>query len=284
MRAGRSSIDAALGGAGDLERADRRHQRHGGADPCSTTARPRCSADRGRYDMETQTGRRGRADPVHRRRRLPARDPRRRASTSTASSMASGGGVEGRCRSAASPPTGCSVDLPDRTVVADRPRALAYRAGRPQMSGDEAPRSSLVAARRCSRVALSPALGQALGAQGPQQRRAGRRRRRPDRGPGPRRPGDLLGQCRRPPGRSDAERRAAHRRLFQRRRHPDPAARRQRRRDRAQPRPRPRAASFAIYDLDRRHHHPDRRRHPDPRRNQRAAAAGSCSTSTAAAR
>ena len=60
------------------------------------------------------------------------------------------------------------VDLPDRRVIAERPGALAYRAGRPQMS----PVKRLIlivpalAAAAALSAALSPALGP-VGAQGP---------------------------------------------------------------------------------------------------------------------
>ena len=52
-------------------------------------------------------------------------------------------------------PTSCSVDLPDRTVVLQRPRPLAYRPGGHQMSAHEPPaahRSLLPPARRRARA------------------------------------------------------------------------------------------------------------------------------------
>jgi hypothetical protein len=164
------------------------------------------AANQGRYNLDTQkvasTARCGR-----RARRLPARDPRRDVDLKQRDSCQR---RPGRGPDAARPVPGGAAARRSRRAQggARRRRSLENRARGGQMMAMRALASSLhccwllAASRR--RGARQQRRAAGLGAQGPQQQRSGRRHRRPDRGPGPRRPRDLRRQRPCPPGRADA--------------------------------------------------------------------------------
>ena len=98
---------------------------------------PARSAGRARYNMDTRSCARGRPDPVHRRRRLPdgTRDVDVDLRDRTHESRGARRGPDAARH--ISPPASSTSNLPDRPRRPHRPRPLAYRPGRPQMSGDE---------------------------------------------------------------------------------------------------------------------------------------------------